>query len=450
MLREAWTLAIESLSWMQMRRLSEPLALAKTVKQLNVQDPDAVRLARTLVSETVRRQNFIDAFIKQAIRPSSLEELNLGVQAFLRLYVYQTRIAPDWSKIDLNQAENITRLARSILGWQTLQPIEPFLGTLLVQRPEPVVEHKDDVARVALQTFHPTWFVEYCFRLFGRKEALAILESDITPPPLCVRLNTLRAGRDQILAKLREEGVEVENIEQSAFTYKVVKAEKPITETACFHERLIHLQDRSDSVVAETASPGRGIAVLDVCCAPGTVTTQLGQMMNNDGFIVSIDYSKRRMTTWSKEIQRAGVKIAEPIIADAHKPLPVSLEADLVVLDPPCTGTGMFSRLPSFKWRLSPRSIDRMADIQWKMLENCAPHVKSGGVLIYSTSSITVEENELLLEKFLKWYPEFSLVEIQHKIGLPGLRGLDKCQRLYQHIHHCNGLFIAKTVKSNG
>ena len=433
-----------------MRRLSEPLALAKTVKQLNIHDPDAVRFARSLVSETVRRQNFIDAFIKQAIEPSSLEKFNLRVQAFLRLYVYQTRIATNWSKIDLNQAESITRLARSILGWQTLQPIEPFLGTLLVQRPEVVIEHKNDVARVALQTFHPPWFVEYCFKLFGRTEALEILESDMIPPPLYVRLNTLRAKQDEILAQLHEERIEVEDIEQSAFTYKVVKAGKPITQTACFREGLIHLQDRSDSVVAEAANPRRGITVLDVCCAPGIITTQLGQMMDNDGRIVSVDYSRRRMMAWAKEIRRAGVKIAEPVIADAHNPLPIALEADLVVLDPPCTGTGMFSRLPSFKWRLSPRSIERMADIQWQMLENCASHVKSGGALIYSTSSITVEENELLVEKFLKWHPEFSLAEMPLKTGLPGLRGLDKCQRLYPHIHHCNGLFVAKLVKDSG
>jgi 16S rRNA C967 or C1407 C5-methylase (RsmB/RsmF family) len=172
-------------------------------------------------------------------------------------------------------------------------------------------------------------------------------------------------------------------------------------------------------------------------------------MMDNDGLIVSVDYSRRRMMAWTKEIQRVGVKIAEPIIADAHNPLPIALEADLVVLDPPCTGTGMFSRLPSFKWRLSPRSIDRMADIQWQMLDNCASRVKSGGALIYSTSSITVEENELLVEKFLKWHPEFSLAEISLKMGLPGLRGLDKCQRLYPHIHHCNGLFVAKLVKGS-
>ena len=143
-----------------------------------------------------------------------------------------------------------------------------------------------------------------------------------------------------------------------------------------------------------------------------------------------------------------GVKIAEPIIADARSPLPFDVEADLVVLDPPCTGTGTFSRLPSFKWRLTPSSVDRMAAVQWGMLNNCSEYVKSEGALVYSTFSITVEENEMLIERFLKWHPEFSLTEIRPRIGLGGLRGLDKCQRLYPHIHHCSGLFIAKLVKS--
>jgi 16S rRNA C967 or C1407 C5-methylase (RsmB/RsmF family) len=69
--------------------------------------------------------------------------------------------------------------------------------------------------------------------------------------------------------------------------------------------------------------------------------------------------------------------------------------------------------------------------------------------MVYSTCSITVEENEMLIERFLKWHPEFSLTEISPKIGLPGLRGLDRCQRLYPHIHQCSGLFIAKMSKNN-
>jgi 16S rRNA (cytosine967-C5)-methyltransferase len=88
-----------------------------------------------------------------------------------------------------------------------------------------------------------------------------------------------------------------------------------------------------------------------------------------------------------------------------------------------------------------------MAEIQWQMLNNCAEKVKPGGTLIYSTCSITTEENEMLIEKFLKWHSEFSLAEITPKIGLAGLRGMEKCQRLYAHMHECNGFFIAKLLR---
>jgi 16S rRNA (cytosine967-C5)-methyltransferase len=153
------------------------------------------------------------------------------------------------------------------------------------------------------------------------------------------------------------------------------------------------------------------------------------------------------MKVWKEEVPRMGVKMAEPVIADACSSLPLAVEADLVVLDPPCTSTGAFGKHPSAKWRITPRSIENMAGIQWQMINNCPEKVAAGGILTYSTCSITVEENEMIIERFLKWHPEFSLVEINPKIGSPGLRGLEKCQRLYPHIHHSNGFFIAKLTK---
>jgi 16S rRNA (cytosine967-C5)-methyltransferase len=88
-----------------------------------------------------------------------------------------------------------------------------------------------------------------------------------------------------------------------------------------------------------------------------------------------------------------------------------------------------------------------MAEIQWQMINNAAEKVKSGGFLTYSTCSVTVEENEIIIERFLKWHPEFSLTQINPKLGSPGLRGLTKCRRLYPHVHESNGFFIAKMVK---
>lgn len=448
MLKEAWTLAIETLSWMEMQKLSEHIALAKTVKQLGIRDANAVRLAHMLVCETVRRRNFIDTFINNAFKPAFISEFNLGVQAFLRLYVYQTRLAKNWSKIDIKEAESIAKLARSILGWGTLRKVEHMLGVLLTQKPTIIFEGASDEEKIGLLTFHPTWFVKYCFNLFGRREAITMLEANIQPPPTYIRLNTLKADEDETLEKLEEDGIKIEKVEELKYAYKVIGTKQPLTKTESYRESLFHIQDKASCFAAETTDPELGTTVLDVCAALGAKTTYLAQLMRNRGAIYSMDYSKRRMCIWKDEVERMGVEIAVPIIVDACKPFPLTVQADIVVLDPPCTSTGAFGKLPSAKWRLTRRSIDRMAEIQWLMINSCAENVKSGGNLIYSTSSITVEENEIIIERFLKWHPEFSLTEITPKMGLSGLRRMEKCRRLYPHIHQCNGFFIAKLLKS--
>jgi 16S rRNA (cytosine967-C5)-methyltransferase len=440
-------LAIETLSWMEMQNLSESLAFARTAKQLNIKDPDSLRLAHMLVRETVRRQNFIDKFINQAIKPKTIDEYNLGVQAFLRLYVYQTRIAKNWTRFDLEEAENIAKQARSILGWKALHGVEVILGVLLTQEPTTIFENLGDAERIGLQTFHPPWFVDYCFRLFGRPETITMLEADTEQSPTYIRLNTLRADESEIQQKLVQESIRIEKVEQLKHAYRVVNTKQPLTQVKSFREGFFYIQDKASCFAAEAADPTPGMMVLDVCSAPGAKTTYLAQLMRNQGTILSVDYSKRRIEVWKSEIARMGVEIAETIIADARHHLPLKSEADVVVLDPPCTSTGTFRKLPSAKWRLAPQSIDRMAEIQWQMLNNCAENVKAGGTLVYSTCSIAVEENEMLIERFLKTNPEFSLAEITPKIGFPGLRGLDRCQRLYPPIHQCNGFFIAKLAK---
>jgi 16S rRNA (cytosine967-C5)-methyltransferase len=447
LLKDAWTVAIETLSWIELQKLSERLALARTVKQLGIKDPNAVRYAYGLVVETIRRRNLIDRFVNSVLKPETISELTMGVQAFLRLYVYQTRVTNNWTKLDLKEAENIARLGRAILGWKTLSEVEPILGFLLTRKIEPILKAATDEGKAGLRTYHPTWFVKYCFNLLGRSEAIAFLEGDVNPPPTYIRLNTLQSSEEEILSKLEAEGVKLEKVESLKHAYKILSGKHPLTVLTSFQEGLFYIQDKASCFAAEVASPKPNMTVLDVCAAPGAKTTYLAQFMQNQGTIYSLDYSLRRMQIWRKEKIRMGVKIAEPVIVDARSFLPYATEADVVVLDPPCTSTGAFGKFPSAKWRLNQRSIDKMAAIQWQMINNCAEKVKTGGVLTYSTCSIMVEENEMVIERFLKWHPEFSLMEINPKLGLPGLRGLTKCQRLYPHIHQSNGFFVAKLLK---
>jgi 16S rRNA (cytosine967-C5)-methyltransferase len=430
-----------------MRRLNERAALMRTVKQLGIKNPQAVRFAYGLIIETTRRRNLIDKFINSVIEPKKISGYDLGVQAFLRLYVYETRVTKNWDSIRLKEAENIASLGRAILGWQTMREIEPYLGFLLTKQLTQIFELASENERLSLQTYHPIWFIEYCSKLFGKDETIAFLQVSQNPPPTYIRINTLFASEQEIVEKLGRIGVELEKILPLKHTYLVVATKQPLNSLSSYSKGEFYIQDKASCFATQAATPQLGNKVLDICAAPGAKTTYLSQLMSNQGIIYSVDFSSKRMKTWQKEINRMGTKIAEPIIADATISMPLIGEADLLILDPPCTSTGVFAKQPSAKWRLSPKSIANMSEIQWQMINNCADKVAKGGTLAYSTCSITLEENEGIVERFLKEHSNFALADIEPKVGLPGLKGLTQCQRLYPHIHKCNGFFIAKLQK---
>jgi len=442
LLRDAWILAIETLSWMELQRLGERLALTKATKQLGITDPRAIGLAHKLVFETIRRLNVIDAVINSVLAPRSLSDFKLGVQSFLRLFTFETKFSEDFDSYD--KAVSVARMGRSVLGWRELKDVEEALGRILSTPVEDVLKKVSDEEKVALQTHNPTWFVRYCFRLFGRSEALKFLESADQVPTIYVRINTLRASEENCLAKIEKEGIVVEKVPILQYTYRITESHKPLVRTQSFRQGLFYIQDKASCLAAEVANPKADETVLDICAAPGAKTTYMAQLMQNKGFIYSVDSSKRRMSVWKRETKRMEVRNAVPVVADAQRPLPFRLDADLVVLDPPCTSTGAFGKAPSAKWRLTKRSVLNMAEIQWTMLNNCAAYVKEGGFLVYSTCSVTLEENEMLIEKFLRWHPEFAVADAAPRIGLSGLRGQAQCQRLYPHLHECNGFFVAK------
>jgi len=443
LLKDAWTLAIETLSWVELQRLGERLALARAAKQLEIKDPKVMGLAHKLVFETLRRLNVIDSLLYIALAPHSLADFKLGVQSFLRLYTYQVM----FEGANFERAATMAHMGRSVLGWRQLNSVEEALGKILSRQLTDVLKVTSDEERAALQTFNPTWFVKYCFKMMGRSEALNFLESPSEPLPTYLRLNTLKTSEEDCLRKLEEEGVAVEKEPYLKYTYRVVESQKPLTRTQGFREGLFYIQDKASCLAAEVANPQAGDTVFDVCGAPGAKTSFMAQLMKNQGLIYSIDYSRRRMKVWKQEMERMGVKNALSIVADAQKPLPLKSFADLVVLDPPCTSTGAFSKTPSAKWRLTKRSVFNMADVQWNMLNNCAEKVKEGGHLVYSTCSISLEENEVLIERFLKWHLDFKLLEAKPRIGMPGFRAQSQCQRLYPHLHKCNGFFVAKLLR---
>jgi len=438
---EVLALAIETLSWMDLRRINERLALRRTARQLHIQDEAVLRHAFRLIMEVTRRKNAIDHLATQALGQRSLDDLSLGVRSFLRIYVSEVKYGGSAYK----EAVEMAGLARGILGPRELAPIEEALE--LTSHLEIQFEGLSRDEATALRTFHPAWYVRYCWELIGEEEAQKLLQAP--DPSTYVRINSLKGADEGILEILRRERVKLEGEAGMGQTFRVVDQLRPLNLLEAYREGLFTVQDKASVLAGLVAAPEPGMTVLDICAAPGIKTGHLAQLMEGRGRILSLDFSERRLKTWQKEMTRLGVENAVPVQGDARKPgdFP-DVEADLILVDPPCTGTGTFNRVPSGKWRLSRRSIDRMATVQRDILNNCAGKVREGGSIVYCTCSITEEENERVTWNFLRANSDYRLVEAEPRFGLPGLMGQSEAQRLYPHIHRCNGFYVARLTRS--
>jgi 16S rRNA (cytosine967-C5)-methyltransferase len=439
-LLEALSLAIEALSWMESEGLSEKTALNKAYKQLNIKEAKALKLAHMIVLETIKRKNFIEEVILREVPIEAFSKLSFGLKNFLRIYVYWLK----FKKASVKEAFSLINYAREILGWKSFNNIELAFGKILIVNLNEILKEKKEEERIALKTFHPKWLVKYCIKLMGKPQALKFFEANMKFKHVYLRLNTLKGDEEELKRKIESEGVELEELKGLTHVYLLRKTVKPLVKLEAYSKGFFYIQDKSSCLAVLAANPKPRDIIIDACAAPGGKTSFLAQLMENKGKIYSLDYSKERVKVWLIEMNRMNVKNSEVVLCDLTKPIPLKIEADIVLLDPPCTGTGTLMKNPSMKWRINPYLIKKFQKLQFKLLENCSKLVKVNGSLIYSTCSITLEENELLIEKFLKLNPNFKLSLIKPFIGLPGFRSQNLCQRLYPHIHESEGFFIAK------
>jgi 16S rRNA (cytosine967-C5)-methyltransferase len=444
MMKESLFLALKCLESIESEGLNERSALIKNVNRLKIKKVSAIKMAHLLIIETLRRLNFIDFIINSMLPNNKLKKFPL-IKNFIRIYIFLTK----FKDIEFKEIIDLVKLGRQIIGWKELKPYELFLGKILETSTEQFIKNfslnEDDV--LAFKTFHPKWFVNYVYKLLGRNNSIRLLKKNLKPPPIYIRINTLVGKEEELLKELHEEGIIVERVKGVNYVYKLLSTKIPLIKSKSYSLGKFHIQDLSSCIATLVINPKPGDTILDVCAAPGSKTSFMAQLMNNDGKIYSIDYSVKRLNVWKNQIKRLNVKIASPIVADAKKTLPIDLKVDIVALDPPCSNTGVFAKTPLTKWRITPIKIHELAKIQWDMLENCANYVKNYGKLVYSTCSIMLEENELLIEKFLKLHPEFELISIEFPLGSQGFRGFNECLRLFPHLHECNGFFIAKMIK---
>ncbi len=365
-----------------------------------------------------------------------------GVSNFLKILAY-LKYVESASQKDLIRDVG---WGRQILGWRELLPYEKQVALIVSGSVRPKIDMLSEFEKLSLETCHPAWFVKRLVTIFGRKVALRMLQRNFRSVASYVRINSLKVSDEAEKDRIAK-GLSGSRIEGAKDVLRLEKPSNELLRSNLFSSGQTVIQDLASITAGLVASPKPGQTVIDVCAAPGNKTSHLAEQMQNEGEIYSIDISESRLSHWKAEIERTGCLIASPIRADASR-IPLKQSANLVLVDPPCSNTGVFARNPAIKWKITAGRVNEYAQKQYSILQAASEHVTSNGTLAYCTCSVLPEENEHVLEAFLRRNPDFRLTHQSPFLGSPGLRGFDQCQRFYPHLHDCNGYFIAKLQRT--
>lgn len=261
------------------------------------------------------------------------------------------------------------------------------------------------------------WIEEY-----GKNTCIDILEQTVGVPEIFIRVNNCKISSEALVTLLTAEGISTEKTEYP-YTLKINLAGHDIEKLDSFKKGYYHVQDLASQLCSAALQPEKGDTVFDLCAAPGGKTYTIAEIMENEGRVLSFDIHKSRVDLINSGASRLGLTIVDGKVGDAcifNSELGL---ADRVLCDVPCSGLGIIRRKPEIKYK-NPDDFKELPEIQYKILANASRYLKVGGVLVYSTCTVSKAENECVCDKFLVEHPGF-IKKLPYKTFIPGKEGSD-------------------------
>ncbi|KAF8557248.1 NOL1/NOP2/sun family RNA met [Imleria badia] len=314
------------------------------------------------------------------------------------------------------------------------------------------------LADIASYYGYNDFLVDKLFQLFPVAEAIEFFEANEVPRPVTIRTNTLKTRRRDLAQALINRGVNLEPIGKwTNVGLQVFESSVPIGATPEYLAGHYMLQAASSFLPVIALAPQPNERVLDMASAPGGKTTHIAALLQNTGHVFANDANKARTKSLAANIHRMGCKNVTVCSYDGREFPKVIGGFDRVLLDAPCSGTGVISKDSSVKINKSERDFQLLAHLQKQLIlcaiDSVSPESKSGGYLVYSTCSVTVDENEAVVDYALRKRPNVKLVDAGLEFGREGFtkyRGkifnpsVRLTRRFYPHVHNMDGFFVAK------
>lgn len=367
-----------------------------------------------------------------------LEEIPLPILTLLRLAGYQL----DFMTIPKPVTVDVSvELAKKYGHPGTVRFVN---GILRRWANEPDLPYPDDPNEfLSIRYSHPRWMIDRWLLRFGREKTIQLLEWNNTPPLLTARVNFARISAEEFQEMLGDLGIAT--VPTSIPGSITLESSMSVEKLPGFGEGLFWIQGSSALLPVYLLDPKPGERILDLCAAPGGKTCQIAEAMENQGELIAVDADAARIEKVEENKRRLGFSMIKTIVGDGLSIQNFVTGAfDGILLDAPCTGTGVFRKKIDARWKKTPEDLQRMHNLQSALLRSASALLKPGGRLVYSTCSLEPEENESVISRFLEQHPNFIIGENSNteaeffKEGFLNVTPFD---------HQMDGFFAARLVK---
>lgn len=385
------------------------LALTRVLNEFNQADQREKAFCSELVYGVLRHLLKIDFFLGRLLsRP--LDSLKPTVKNVLRIAIYElTQLlnTPEHAVVNSAVAEIKKTKYAGLAGL-----INGVLRNFLRQRHQIALpdRQRDPVHYLEVEYSHPQWLIEHWLERFGFEATESILKADNEKPPLTARINQYLVNCSDFKAELTSQGI---IWCQGCFLEEAISLRnlpKSLEGLSVFQDGKIFVQDESSMLVAHLVEPHPHETIIDLCAAPGGKSTHMAELTKDQCRIISVDDHPHKIDLIKENASRLKLESIEPVLGDARDIFAKDNRAvDAVLVDAPCSGTGVLRRRIDARYRRRPEDIKALAALQKDILQQAACLVRPGGRLIYSTCTLEPEENQVQIKQFLENNPDYQI-----------------------------------------
>ncbi|MEF3317396.1 16S rRNA (cytosine(967)-C(5))-methyltransferase RsmB [Peptoniphilus grossensis] len=379
------------------------------LKKSNIDERD-YNFIKEITTGVIRNRTYLDYVIKINSRVK-IKRIHKIILSILEMAIYQMYFldkVPDYSIVD--ESVNLAK----IYGNRGSISFTNGILRSISKKDAPQVKIEDSIDNLSTFYSHPKFYTEYFYNNYGEEFTKKLLKANNEMPPFTIRVNTLKTSKSDLMSNLKELSFEIEEtVYDNALN---ILNPKGIIDTKYFDEGHFYVQDLGSILVASFLNPRENSSLLDLCAAPGGKTTHLAELMNNTGEIMACDKSQGKIKLIQENAKRLGVKNIETRVNDARVLNKDFIDKfDYVLVDAPCSGTGLYRKKPDIKWNKDLEDIKSLAEIQLEILDKAKDYVKDGGELLYSTCSLSKIENEDVVNKFLENNKNFKIKKLRDR-----------------------------------